>query len=216
MFWAIMARGAAGTMWYFFHYYLFLVVPLTLISMLYIAWLFSALTHKRWAKAARLILVCIPTAALIWQIASPSAFLADANYYRQDNREAAAHIILRLTEPSDSLVVWGWRPELYVTTQLRQGCSFGTVERELGTNGATNTQFYRDQFMRDVRAHEPKVIADTTGVNDATFHEREKYDHEVFAEFARYVDANYKYLGQSPEGFRIYLRNGVAPPAAGQ
>jgi hypothetical protein len=93
-----------------------------------------------------------------------------------------------------------------VQTQLRQGCSFGRAEREIGMTGANHDiEYFRSQFMQDIQRSQPAIVVDSTGLNDSTYKTREIAAHEVFPAFATFLDRDYEALGEF-FNFRFYLR----------
>ena len=216
---AITARAGLGTQWYFFHYVLFLVVPLTLAVMKLADWIGARIVIQggaalRWSglrHLATLIVAAVPVGLMAPRLTETTKVLTSPQDYLRERRDASALLISKLARPGDALVVWGWRADLYVQTQLRQGVSFATIEREVGIPGVdAETAYFRAQFIQDIQQAQPIVIVDSTGPSDSTYHDRRIAGHEVFPEFADFVQRNCTSLGES-QGYRIYVRN-PAPP----
>jgi hypothetical protein len=122
-------------------------------------------------------------------------------------RTDAAEAIDRLKHPGDSLAIWGWRPELYVDTQLPQ------ATREAHTDGQLHVgpqrEYFRARFLADLRASQPAFFVDAIGEGDFIHRDLVHEGHESFLELDAYVRQNYV-LATGAEPIRVYVQRARA------
>ncbi len=118
--WAAVSIVAVGLGWRFFPRYFFQLLPLLTLA----AARGYSLAGPR-LRIAILLAALVPMARFGPRYATLAAgdnTWADTAMDR-DSREAAA-LVKSMAEPGDSLLVWGFRPEIYVYTGLRAGTRF--------------------------------------------------------------------------------------------
>jgi len=120
-------------------------------------------------------------------------------------------IVGRLKEPGDALAVWGWRPELYVETQLPQAVRDAHTERQMKDN--PQRPYFRARFLADVEATHPAFFIDAVGRGGFLYQDRAASGLETFAELNDYVGQHYQLLGEL-DSFRLYLRRDRLPATA--
>jgi hypothetical protein len=112
---AISMAGVAAGMRFFPRYYFLILPPVVMMASRGLT-----LMGKR-AVPAALVLLLIPLARFApayWTALSDSAWRDTA--MDRDSRAAAA-LTLQLAKPGDTLFVWGYRPEIFVYTQMPAG-----------------------------------------------------------------------------------------------
>lgn len=120
MAWAALSLAAAAMGLRFFPRYYFQVLP---VVVLLGARGFVLMGRRRWAVALLLVVPLVrfgPRYPLL--AAGQSETWADIAMDR-DSR-AASRIVREMARPGDTLVVWGYRPEVFVYTQLPPGSRF--------------------------------------------------------------------------------------------
>lgn len=118
-----------------------------------------------------------------------------------------AGFINRVKQPGDSLAVWGWRPELYVDTQLPQATREGHTNAQLAEGPLR--EYYRHRFLEDLRRNRPAFFIDSVGPDDFGHRQRASDAHEAFPELAAHVrDA---YVAVNPaNSIRLFVRRDLA------
>lgn len=107
---------------------------------------------------------------------------------------AVAREILRHSEPNDCLAVWGYSPELYVETKLRQGTSAANNWSEQARGPYRD--YFRRRYLRDLERNRPKVFVDSD-----QFTRR----HENWPELRDYIGRHYA-LTVELDSARVYVR----------
>lgn len=190
------------------HYLLFLPLPLTLLVGLQFGWLFKApevarRNHTRLWVSLFLGLGVLPQLAeRVWDGHSLQKLIPPAN-----PRANVVRFINQVKRPGDRLAVWGWRPELYVETQLPQ------ATREAHTNGqlldTPLRDYFRTRFVDDLRASRPAFFIDSVGAEDFGHHDIRQDGHETLPALADYVGQEYVQVNQNG-AVRVYVRRDLA------
>lgn len=110
--WALLSLAAAAAGWRFFPRYFFQILP---VAVLMAARGFVLLGRRRWYVAA-LLLAPLVRFGPRYVLVARGAEWADTAMDR-DSRAAAAQVSAAAS-PGDSLLVWGYRPEIFVYTGL--------------------------------------------------------------------------------------------------
>ena len=186
------------------HYLLFLSLPLAVLVGLQFGWLLRPAPagcrdrSPLWATLFLCLGVLPQLVDRVWDRHSLQRLIAPAN-----PRATVVRFINRVKRPEDSLAVWGWRPELYVETQLPQ------ATREAHTDGqllaSPLRDYYRTRFLSDLRASRPAFFIDSVGPDDFGHPDLQKDGHETFPALADYIRQEYVRLNQAGT-FRIYER----------
>jgi len=117
-------------------------------------------------------------------------------------------LLNRLKRPGDTLAVWGWRPELYVETQLPQAVRDAHTERQM--KDSPQRDYFRARFLADVQATPPAFFVDAVGSGGFLYQDRAAAGLETFAELGDFVGRYYELLGEI-DSFRLYVRRDRAP-----
>lgn len=186
---------------FFGHYYLQLVPPFALLS--------AGALSRASTRAVRGTVALSLASGLLFSAAG--YFLTPFGgepRYREVSRFLHDH-----TRPDDSVFVWGTVPEIYWSADRRPATRYiATASLVAGNHaGRTDTpppseidpQIWR-WFFRDLRAHPPKYVVDTTpsGVRGARRSPLSRYP-----KVQRYVDDHYR-LDRRIDGYDVYVRNG--------
>jgi len=183
------------------HYLLFLSLPLSLLVGLQFGYLLE--TPSRFQRVTFIALfLCIGMGTQLvdrlWERESLHKLIPVANA-----RQRVAGYINHTKQSGDALAVWGWRPELYVETQLPQASRESLTEAQLGDH--PQREYYRARFLSDLRANRPAFFVDSIGDDDYLMKDRARQGHESFPELANYIRQEYESVG-SDGSFRVYLR----------
>jgi hypothetical protein len=114
-----------------------------------------------------------------------------------------AELIKRSHSPTDGLLVWGYHPELHITTGIHQSTRLSTASAQI--QGNSLTPFYRKALMEDLRDHAPRFIVDGVCESDLMFKDHASYGPQCFPEFKAFLDKKYKYFG-TYSGMKLYER----------
>jgi hypothetical protein len=201
------------------HYLQLLVVPL--------AWLTTAALRLTEPKSApekfhsNRGYMAATVALLAWGLAWPLLLLAEMHspyagqftHHRFEHPPSqAAYFIRQRAQAGDTMAMWGWRPQLYVETQLPQGTRESCTERQI--TPAPMQQFYRDRYLKDMIEREPTWFVDSIGPASFAFTNREIHGHERFEALAQRVSEQYELLAEI-EHLRIYRLKGRPAQAQG-
>jgi hypothetical protein len=194
------------------HYLLLLTMPLALAAGLIFGHLLRLGETGRLFRTGLVALLVI--AGVGGQIAERT--LAHPDLLRLVPGPATrAEIVARLDQlkrPGDSLAVWGWRPELYVETQLPQGVRDAHTERQMTEN--PQRAYFRARYLADLETNRPAFFVDAVGRGGFLYRDRAASGLESFAALDQYVVGHYQLIGEL-DSFRLYLRRdriGTAVP----
>ena len=112
--------------------------------------------------------------------------------------------IAKYARPGEKLVVWGWRCDYYVKTQMPQGVAENHSIRSAFAHPllATYQQRYVQNFLRSF----PPVFVDAVGNENLWMTDRATQGHEIIEPLGRFVAAHYTYVALVSDA-RIYVRN---------
>jgi hypothetical protein len=128
-------------------------------------------------------------------------WLQKPHWYALDRKQPApyevqAAEIVRLTQPDETIYVWGWSPGTYRFAYRHSASRFSTIEK-LGQVGQ-HAQFMLDEAIADIRRAPPAVFVISTGDLAALL-------TPPRSEFAEWIDQHYRDLGDF-EGMHILRR----------
>lgn len=187
------------------HYLLLLSLPLALLAGL----LFGRLLNTPSATAATLWSLLFVGAGFVPQLADRVWDRHDLSRLVQPAAPWAkvAGFINAVKRPGDSLAVWGWRPELYVATQLPQA----TRESNLGLNPSPRRDYFWTRFLADLQASRPAFFVDSTGPEDFAYKNPAEHGHEIFPDLANHIRREYRPVNATGP-MRVYVRRDLATP----
>lgn len=186
--WLWLASGvvAVGAGLRFFpHYYLQLLPPLVLLAVAGLT-VFPAVLRDRATVVAVAVACC--TCAYFLRPAFTGHDTRDTQLALAAGRYLAAH-----TAPSERVLVWGQAPEAYWVADRPPATRFATTGFVTGTSGGrpydrVGTKYAApgawDDFMADLRAHPPVLIADMTTANQR---QGSHYPPSRYPRFSRYL-----------------------------
>jgi hypothetical protein len=129
---------------------------------------------------------------------------------------AAGRYLAAHTAPSDRVLVWGQAPEAYWIADRPPATRFATTGFVTGTSGGRPPSRVGmkyavpgawDDFMDDLRAHPPALIADMTTANQR---KGSNYPPSRYPRFARYLARGGWHRVADVDGVTI-----LAPPRSG-
>jgi hypothetical protein len=110
--------------------------------------------------------------------------------------------IARYAKPGDRIVVWAWRPELYVKTRTIMGTRDPSIL--LLMQPSRYREYFRERFLSDVLAHPPRVFVDGVAPNAFTYKDRATEGFETFPALAAFVHEHYTQR-EEVTGVRIFV-----------
>lgn len=183
------------------HYLLFLSLPLTLLTGFQFGYLLTGQSRRRYTVSATLFL-CIGIGSQlidrVWDRHSLHRLIAVHN-----DRERVAAFLNQARKKGDTLTVWGWRPELYVETQLPQGTREAVTEAQL--SNTPQRDYFRSRILADLRANQPAFFVDSVGPEDYLLKDRSQQGHEVIPGLGDYIQEHYTQV-HLVDAFRVYVR----------
>lgn len=196
-------------------YFVLLLLPLSIGTAISVYLIFVQSNWSQTPEAIRLILAagCIIAFLLggVRSTLNPIKALFDGDAAQADSVTQA---ILARAQPTDLLYVWGWHPELYVTTKLHPTTRFTVATSIVGfgsSNGdetsASQPNPYHErgswrEFMRELEDERPRFFVDA-----------KEMTYGIPAPISRfpvlldYISRNYKQIPvDDPKGSALYLR----------
>jgi hypothetical protein len=191
------------------HYLLFLTLPLALSVGLLFGHLLAPDRVRRPLHLGLCFLFILAGAG--GQIAE--RFFANQSLTRlmpdAGTRAGMVALIDRLKQPGDALAVWGWRPELYVESQLAQAVREAHTERQMMKSPLQ--AYFRTRFLADVEATQPAFFVDAVGSKGFLYQDRAVNGLETFAGLNDYIGRHYQLVGEA-DSFRLYVRRAWLQP----
>jgi hypothetical protein len=187
----------------FFPRYYFLALP-PLVLLAAAAWP-ERRTRAAWAAGLLLLVPLARFGPRFWQLAfHPGADWADAAMAR-DSRDSA-RALRRLARPGDSLLVWGYRPDIYALSRLPAATRFLDSQPVNGVLADRHLTSTHVSYPREAARHRsevlsgpmPRLIADGLGPYNPAL--------AVFAPSQLGAWANAYRLCAETKGTRIYCR----------
>ena len=186
------------------HYLLFLILP--------VSWLMAAATSRCWEMRPKLrglmvtfiLISCglVPVSVRFFK-ASPVGFIPlEATEITQADK--IADVVSQLTQPGDTLAIWGWSPRVHLATRLPQATRDGNSFRQI-EESTQRDSYYRPRYLRDFARNRPAVFVDAIGPGFFRYFDRSRWGHQTFPELSAYVQAEYR-LQIDVFGARVYYR----------
>lgn len=116
---------------------------------------------------------------------------------------SVSKFVAKYAQPGEKLVVWGWRCDYYVQTQMPQGVAENHSIRSAFTHPLLAT--YQQRYVRDFIRSFPPVFVDAVGRQNLWMTDRQTQGHELIKPLGQFVASHYKYAGLVNDA-RIYVR----------
>lgn len=179
----------------FTHYLLLLPGPLLLFA----AWLMRGLWggpqpfilpgHANSTTLAFWFLfICILPQAIIY----PFHFYDRPHISDRPAPDPVTPAIMALSQPGDTLGIWGWAPDYFIRTGLHSATR--DVVGFCVLMPGNDSDYYREAFLSDLQASKPRVFIDAagTGIYPAGWlHPVEKARYTMYPPLAAYIDSHY-------------------------
>jgi hypothetical protein len=188
---------------YFEHYLLFSVVPITacVAGGLALLWQTTFGQKRRGILGLCYIaLFTLPMTAIA--LSSKNEFVSTIRNHTRVLRSAGGLAIERYARPGDLVAIWGWEPRFYVETQTIMATRDAETSRQIYVN--PYREYFRNRFLRDLKASRPGVFVDAVSPNAFMLVDRASQGHEAVPALAAYVQEHYE-LKEDVSGIRIYL-----------
>lgn len=143
-----------------------------------------------WTAAAGVFLLILASLRL-----SPELFGGDAPQGKIGDSMATrvSRLVDQLSEPGESVAVWGWAPEINVLTGRPSATRHIISHFLIDSNSARD--MHRKTFMADLRESRPKVIVDAVAPGFFTWRwgqELARFRAETFSELSTFLQQNYR------------------------
>jgi hypothetical protein len=186
------------------HYVLFLLVPWTLCIAVSFQWVQSSIPGSLQRRLVAGFVLC---AFWLPSIARLAARLP-RSYESYPQFDPAAWAPVRIARvyaaEGEPLVVWGWRSELYILTNMPPGTRFADSVAQI--DQSPQTELFRRQYVGDFIASRPPVFLDAVGPGSFMYRNRRRWGHEIVADLARITESEYT-LVADVDSTRVYVRN---------
>jgi hypothetical protein len=117
-------------------------------------------------------------------------------------------VIRTLTRPGAAIVVWGWRPELY----LSAGRIPAARESNVFYAGQDGDPQFVGRILRVLNRTRPELIVDAIDVSCCNIQNRARYGFEAAPSVNSYIHANYTLVAEKYRE-KFYLRKDLPRPA---
>jgi hypothetical protein len=186
------------------HYLLFLVFPAGLFTACAVAWTVTAAGEWPWKAASRrMAAVFFVLLTCVWPAVSRLQWSDAWDYPVFDPGTRLVQAIQRYCAPHDTLVVWGWRSELYVSSARAPGTRH--MDSILEIDGSYDPEYFRTVYLEDFRRSRPAVFVDAVGPGDYYYTDPSVAGYETFPALRAEVDGNYDFVGPI-DGARLWVR----------
>ena len=179
----------------FQHYRLYLLVPLTLLLGLLVA--FAAHQHRK--NLVLSFLVCCTVMAGFNLYIRPEK--ADTSFENLDL--AVLKFIENQSKANEPIVVWGWRDQLYVRSKRAMG--FRDAHTFHFSLKSKLIPFWTKDFIEDMETNKPVLFIDTSKPADYSIFSRMLVPYEKVPVINHYIRKHYTLLA-TIEGLRIFKR----------
>jgi hypothetical protein len=135
----------------------------------------------------------------------PSIKYIGYNFYAPQPalRLPEGNLIRSLLPPNSSIVVWGWRPEIYLSAGLVPAARDTQMGRFWYANGVGD--YYRQRFLRDIQRRPPGLFIDALDVSCCYLNDRSQQGFETIPAIGSYIREHYVFVG-TRYNERFYLR----------
>ncbi len=192
------------------HYFLFLIPPLGLAAGTVFCGHWEKLAYNRsgWKALPQWVFVLLlPLACVAPQICvratTENPYLGSAAVHHELTSSPVSELVLYYARPGDSMAMWGWMPNYYVETGLRQGTREAQSERQLSRGPQQG--YYLQRYYEDFLRERPAFFLDAVGLGNFGYGDRAQFAHETFPPLGNVVSKEYLLLGDIM-GVRLYIR----------
>ena len=147
---------------------------------------------------------CLPF--LGYRLVFPNPFLGTAKIWNDLQKEPFSPIGKSIVKAANGtnrkLAVWGYNPNYYTETGLKQATRLSISSAQFNDNSLKD--FFRQTYLEDLQRNLPGVFVDATAANQfPALNDPERFRHEIVPGISNFVDENYE-LMENIEGVRIY------------
>ena len=135
-----------------------------------------------------------------WVINQNSVALRHQNEQTKRPVSALGKHLGSLADAETKLAIWGWRPALYVETQLPQAASESVSFRPIES---VNKEYFLNRYVDQLKQHEQVLFVDLCGAGGSYWFGEEEDRHENFSPLSLWIQQEFEQL-ESYEGARIY------------
>lgn len=185
------------------HYLSLLLVPLSATVTVALAYARKLPTLQPPGKSTTVFLLCGFATLWIFQFAMNTPLLGFERPGAIPTHDAVAMKLQELVDPGETITVWGWRPDLYVSSQTRgANRDGGTVFQILA---GPNRDYYRDRYLHDLEQHPAAAVVDVVSPGAFGFTDRKDEGLESFPAVWQLVQQHYRKVWEQ-NGVRIFTR----------
>jgi hypothetical protein len=203
------------------HYLVFLIFPLALVGVRTLASSLHAANIEIYSGSNpavvrsaipfvvfTLVLPCLLRSTELGRRPASEAWMAN---YPLQLQCPVCDLVSHFTKPGDPVAIFGWAPEIYVSTGTLPATRDIVPPQIIG---GPMQDYYRRRYFDDLQQHPPKVFVDP-GPQQFKYQYSDAYDFESFPELRKYVLSNFYLtdedgIGAFPE-LRKYLNANLGP-----
>ena len=194
---------------HFTHYVLLLIVPLLFFSGILTGTLVQSLsTNIGYQKYLRLSVITLVLISGIFisaaRIPTQTIVISKAgiNKIRGINKSKVTRTLLKLAEPGDRLVIWGWANKYYVESGLPLGTRQATAKWVIRESRLRSV--FTEIFLADMKKNKPAFFIEAVGSQHFGFKNRKTQSFLQFPKVKAVIDNHYQFYG-TVSGIRIYV-----------
>ena len=193
----------------YMHYLLILPLPMSFALGSILAWLLSSCDKPPLDRFIRILapsaLFAAFTPFFIQEVKSGEPWAGSARYWSHKPLTGIdAELKRRATSPRDGLLVWGYLPQLHITTGIIQASRLSVTAGAMQKSPLT--EFYGEALMADLVKNRPRFIVDAVVPDGFLYTDHAIYGPHCYPEFAEFLSTYYHQSGKY-SGMTIYERN---------
>lgn len=113
---------------------------------------------------------------------------------------------LNLNKNKDKIIIWGWKPELYLLSGLVPSTRETVNQKQIDYK--SNREYFRDRFIKDFKKNKPSILIDYVKVNSNFFRDPKTQGVKSFSELNNELKKDYiKITSQNNNCPDMYLKN---------
>ncbi len=196
------------------HHLLFLIIPSGFLIGVFLAELWKILQAQgSIRRSLKLSLAIVVAMAIIVsssiefyvRIREDNPYIAMSRLFKDYYLNPIARAILKHASAGNTMVAWGWAPQLYVDSGLVQAMKSAHIYYELDYN-SPQQQYFLTRFANAFLESKADIFVDAVSPVMFRFHDRKTQGHDAFPVVANIVKKYYT-LADEILGVRIYVRS---------
>lgn len=188
--------------YYFVHYLFYLFGPLMLLLAFVLSTMHSPFSRLSVAWLSAVFIAAFTVRIITTSLLNP--FPTDNQGGWKLSQNIVTNEIARYAHAGESLAVWGWHCDYYVSLQMPQATAEAHTSRSI--EHKTMRDVYHNRYARDMKRTLPPVFVDVVGKQGYYLTNRKTQGYEINAPLKQLIARFYTYIGPTDD-VRIFVRN---------